>query len=317
MKVLIVDDSRTYQKMLASYLLGMGFESVSAMSGEEALDVFQQTRPELILLDVNMTGMNGYQTARQLRKLGEEWAHWVPIIFLSASVGDQDIVNGIEAGGDDYLAKPISDIVLHAKIKAMKRIADHRHRALDVELALKKANKKLQRMTKSDGLTGIANKRYFIEYMKKQWSSCIKSGKPVSLLFIDVDHFKPYNDHYGHVKGDACLKKIAQALDAAVQRKVDIAFRYGGEEFAVVLPEMDHDAMCRMGHVMVQALRDLRLPHAYSDAADIVTVSVGGACMIPEPRDKPNSLISLADQGVYQAKGAGRNCFATVRTKVN
>jgi len=310
MKVLIVDDSRTYQEMLASYLAEMGFESVSAMSGEEALDVFPQTRPELILLDVNMAGMNGYETARQLRKLGEEWAYWVPIIFLSASVGDQDIVNGIEAGGDDYLAKPISDIVLHAKIKAMMRIADHRQRALDDALALKIANKKLQRMTKSDGLTGIANKRYFIEYMKKQWSSCMKSGKPVSLLFIDVDHFKLYNDHYGHVKGDTCLKKVAQALDAAVQRRVDIAFRYGGEEFAVVLPEMDHDEMCRMGHIMVQALRDLRLPHAYSDAADVVTVSVGGACMIPEPRDNPNSLISLADQGVYKAKDAGRNCFA-------
>lgn len=105
----------------------------------------------------------------------------------------------------------------------------------------------------------------------------MRSGLPVSLLFIDVDHFKPYNDNYGHVKGDTCLKKIAQALHASVHRSSDIVFRYGGEEFAIILPEIDYQGMCHMGEIMVQTLRDLKLPHAYSTAADFVTISAGGA----------------------------------------
>lgn len=314
MKVLIVDDSRTYQAMLTSYVEDMGFEAVAAMNGNEALDVFTQTWPDLILLDVNMPGIDGYETARQLRDLGEEWACWVPIIFLSSSVADKDIVKGIEAGGDDYLAKPISEIVLHAKIKAMMRMADQRRSALDVALALSKANEELERMSKNDGLTGIANKRYFIEYMKQEWRRCMRTGLPVSLLFIDVDHFKPYNDNYGHVKGDVCLKKIAQALHGAVRRNSDVAFRYGGEEFAIILPETDDHGMRHMGHIMVQALRNLKLPHAFSSATDIVTISAGGACMIPAQGKNSNALIELADKGVYQAKGTGRNRFAVVES---
>lgn len=114
-----------------------------------------------------MPGMNGYETAREFRNLGDEWAYWVPIIFLSSSIADKDIVMGIEAGGDDYLAKPISEIVLHAKIKAMMRMADHRRKSIEIALALTKANEELEKLNKIDGLTGIANKRYFIEYMKQ------------------------------------------------------------------------------------------------------------------------------------------------------
>jgi len=244
MKILIVDDSRTYQAMLASYVKEMGYESVGAMNGEEALEVFTEEWPDLILLDVTMPGMNGYETAREFRNLGDEWAHWVPIIFLTSRVADENIVMGIEAGGDDYLAKPISEIVLHAKIKAMMRMADHRRKSIEIALALTKANEELEKLNKTDGLTGIANKRYFIEYMKQEWRRCMRSGLPVSLLFIDVDHFKPYNDNYGHVKGDTCLKKIAQALHGAVHRNSDIAFRYGGEEFAIILPEVSYGGYC-------------------------------------------------------------------------
>jgi len=312
MKILIVDDSRTYQAMLASYVKEMGYESVEAMSGEEALEVFTQEWPDLILLDVTMPGMNGYETALEFRTLGDEWAHWVPIIFLSSSVGDKDIVKGIEAGGDDYLAKPISEIVLRAKIKAMMRMADHRRHSIETALALTKANEELEKLSKSDGLTGIANKRYFIEYMKQEWLRCMRSGLPVSLLFIDVDHFKPYNDHYGHVKGDVCLKKIAQRLHGAVQRSSDITFRYGGEEFAIILPETDHQGMRHMGDVVVQTMRDLKLPHAYSSAADFVTISVGGATMIPVKGENPSLIIEQADQGVYQAKESGRNRFVAI-----
>ncbi|MDQ7002046.1 MAG: diguanylate cyclase [Ghiorsea sp.] len=309
MKILIVDDSRTYQALLASYIQDMGYKYVSAMSGKEAIEVFTQEWPDLILLDVTMPGMNGYETARQFRELGDEWAHWVPIIFLSSSVQDKDIVMGIEAGGDDYLAKPISEIVLHAKIKAMMRMADHRRNSINITLALTKANEALEKLSKNDGLTGIPNKRYFIEYMKQEWRRCMGSGLPISLLFIDVDHFKPYNDHYGHLQGDTCLKKVAQALHHSMNRNADIAFRYGGEEFAIVLPEVDYEEMCDLGESVVQVLRDLKLPHAYSSAADFVTISVGGATVLPSLENHTSSIIKQADKGVYKAKESGRNCF--------
>jgi len=309
MKVLIVDDARTYQAMLASYIAEMGFESVAAMNGEEALDIFPQEWPDLILMDVNMPGINGYETARQIRDLGEEWAHWVPIIFLSSSVEDKDIVMGIEAGGDDYLAKPISEIVLHAKIKAMMRMADHRRNTIEVAEALSKANEELEHQSKTDGLTGIANKRHFNDYLKQEWFRAMRSETSISLLFVDVDLFKPYNDNYGHLKGDRCLKKIAQTLHGAVQRSVDLVCRYGGEEFAVILPDTDHAGMCHIGEVMVKAMRAVKLPHAYSSVGDIVTVSVGGATMTPSKGESPDLIIQQSDQGLYQAKGSGRNRF--------
>jgi len=315
MKVLIVDDARTYQAMLASYIAEMGFESVAAMSGEQALEVFPQEWPDLILMDVNMPGINGYETARQIRDLGEEWAHWVPIIFLSSSVEDKDIVMGIEAGGDDYLAKPISEIVLHAKIKAMMRMADHRRNAIEVAEALSKANEELEHQSKTDGLTGIANKRYFNDYLKQEWFRAMRSETSISLLFIDVDLFKPYNDNYGHLKGDRCLKKIAQTLHGAAHRSIDLVCRYGGEEFAIILPDTDHAGMCHMGEVMVEVMRKVKLPHAYSSVGNIVTVSVGGATMTPSKGELPDLIIQQSDQGLYQAKGSGRNRFVATAFK--
>ncbi len=276
MKILVVDDSRTYQAILGTYLESMGYKSVAAMNGEEALALFPQEWPALILMDVNMPGMDGYEVARKIRDLGEEWAEWVPIIFLSSSIEDKDIVMGIEAGGDDYLSKPISEMVLKAKIRAMLRMADVRRRALDATQKLAKANEKLERLTRIDGLTGIANKRYFSEYLKQEWLLCRRAQSPISLLFIDVDYFKLYNDNYGHLEGDICLKKIAHALDESIHRASDMVFLYGGEEMAVILPDVEHHGMCHMGEEMVQLIRSLKLPHAFSPLADVVTISVGG-----------------------------------------
>jgi len=309
MKILVVDDSRTYQAMLASYLVAMGYEPVSAMNGKEALELFPQEWPVLILMDVNMPGMDGYEAARKIRDLGEEWAEWVPIIFLSTSIEDKDIVMGIEAGGDDYLSKPISEMVLQAKIKAMLRMADVRRTALEATEELAKANEKLEQLSKSDGLTGIANKRYFGEYLKQEWLRCMRAESPISLLFIDVDYFKLYNDNYGHLEGDICLKKIARVLDESIHRSADMVFRYGGEEIAVILPDTEHHGMCHMGEIMVQSVRALKMPHAYSPAADVVTISAGGVTVVPEQGQREDVLVRQADQGVYQAKKQGRNRF--------
>ncbi|MDQ6992780.1 MAG: diguanylate cyclase [Mariprofundus sp.] len=316
MKILVVDDSRTYQAMLCSYVANMGFEHVSAMNGDQALEIFHIERPDLILLDVTMPGIDGYEVARRLRAMHEEWALLVPIIFLSGLIRDEDIVEGIEAGGDDYLAKPISDIVLHAKIKAMMRMADQRRVALENSVALEKANEKLAHLNKCDGLTGIYNKRYFLEYLQQQWLHGRRNNSPISLLFIDVDFFKPYNDNYGHLEGDSCLKQVANALKMVTHCSADLLFRYGGEEFAFILPDTDHQGMCEIGEAAVQALRDAKIPHAYSAASDVVTISVGGVCMTPGRKQNPEMLITQSDQCVYLAKEQGRNRFIPFKQDV-
>jgi len=311
MKILIVDDSKTYQAMLAAYIEDMGFHHIVASNGSEALDIFMLEKPDLILMDVNMPGVNGYDSARHIRKLGKGWAEWVPIIFLSSNIEDIDIVKGIEAGGDDYLAKPISEIVLHAKIKAMQRITEHRQKAIELEKSLKKANLELQRQSNTDGLTGIANKRLFNSYLKQEWSRAMRSKSCLSLLFIDVDYFKLYNDHYGHLKGDRCLKRIAATLQKTSHRSVDMACRYGGEEFAIILPDSGYDGMLHMGRAMVQAIRDIKIPHKHSSVADIVTISIGGVTMIPSNGKTCDIIIQHADKCLYQAKKEGRNRLIT------
>jgi len=308
-KIMVVEDSRMYQAMLRAYIEAMGFQVVSALNGDEALTVFQQERPELILLDINMPGMNGFETAKKIRAQGEEWAHWVPIIFLSSSQKDEDIVQAVEAGGDDFLIKPCSEMVLQAKIKAMLRMAEQRHKAIKLSQDLMQANEELAFQSKHDGMTGIANKRYFNDYLQQQWQRCKGESLPLSLLFMDVDHFKSYNDNYGHFEGDVCLKAIAQALNYVSSREGDIAFRYGGEEFALILPDMDEATMFQVGEQVVQTIAALKLPHAFSSAADIVTVSVGGATIVPHELAKSQELIKHADLGVYQAKEQGRNRF--------
>jgi len=309
MKIMIVEDSRMYQAVLRAYVEAMGFKVIPALSGNEALEIFSKERPELILLDINMPGINGYETARAIRAQQEEWAHWVPIIFLSGSQKDEDIVQAIEAGGDDFLVKPCSEMVLEAKIKAMWRMAEQRHKFITLSEDLMDANKKLEILSKNDGLTGIPNKRYFNDYLQQQWARCKDAKLPLSLLFLDVDHFKPYNDNYGHVEGDRCLKAIAQALHGVSSRAEDIAFRYGGEEFALILPDVGEQKMLEMGELVVQTIAHLKLPHEFSSATDTVSVSVGGATLIPEDMYQAEDLINYADKGVYQAKDNGRNRF--------
>jgi len=314
MKVLIVEDSRTYQGILTSYVKEMGYTPITACNGKEALKAFTMQRPEIILLDINMKGMSGYDVARHIRHLGEEWASWVPIIFLSGKMEDEDIVMAIDAGGDDYLVKPVSQIVLHAKVKAMLRIADQRRKALESTKALDEANKKLEHLIRCDGLTGIANKRFFNEYLERIWEQCMQSKQPIGLLMIDIDHFKLFNDHYGHLHGDRCLIQVAQALNQTVSSTDDIAFRYGGEEFAVILPDCTPEHFTSMGERLVNVVRELKIPHACSSISETVSISIGGCIKTPKQGKIYEHLISLADKKLFQAKETGRNRFIGFRS---
>jgi CheY-like chemotaxis protein len=177
----------------------MKFEPLVAESGEQGLEVFAAEWPSLVLLDVKMAGMDGYETARRIRAIRPD--EWVPIIFLSASEYDQDLERAIESGGDDYLVKPVSAVVLSAKIRALQRLDHMRRKLLDVSSELTAANQRLETLSHQDGLTGIANRRAFDFLLERQFAEAARQRSPFSVVLCDVDHFKAYNDHYGHCRG--------------------------------------------------------------------------------------------------------------------
>ena len=165
----------------------------------------------------------------------------------------------------------------------------------------------MKQMSRKDGLTGLANRRYFDEALGREWLRCQRDGSALSLMFIDVDYFKPYNDHYGHQAGDECLQKIAGVLGSHTRRPGDIAARYGGEEFVVVYPQTGPEALDILARQILRSVRELEEPHATSSVAPVVTVSIGLATLVPEASSQPEDLISAADHAVYMAKRKGRN----------
>jgi len=309
MKALVIDDTLTSLTLVSHQLRRMGIEPLVAQDGAAGIELFKQHRPDLILLDVVMPGLNGYEVAKRIRQL-ERDGEWTPIILLVARTSDEDLERGIAVGGDDYLVKPISEVVLTAKVRAMQRIAQMRYSLLVLTRRLDEANRELTRLSSVDGLTGIANRRQFDEFMVREWARGTRHETEISLLMCDVDFFKQFNDLYGHQAGDECLRAVAQTLAARVKRPTDLVARYGGEEFAVILPDTDIGGARQLAEAMRADVERLAIAHGDGQGG-VVTLSIGIACRIPD-RDRPGSaaLIKAADDALYQAKAAGRNCVA-------
>jgi diguanylate cyclase (GGDEF)-like protein len=306
-KILVVDDSRTIRASLAALLTRMGHQVIDAENGEHALEVYARERPDLLLVDVMMPVLDGYEAAKRLRR--EHPEDWVPIIFLSSMEADQDLDRAIEAGGDDYLVKPVSFVVLNAKIRALHRLESMRRKLMGLTSELAGANRTLEAIARMDGLTGIANRRHFDSYLPTELSRSARSRAPLSLVLIDIDHFKNYNDHYGHQAGDACLKQVAAVLREATRRPADLAARYGGEEFAMVLPETPQEGALEVAKAIAERLARLEIAHAGSPMHGVVTLSQGIAtCKAGQPVDCEH-MIQYADKALYQAKEQGRNRF--------
>ncbi|MCC4116578.1 diguanylate cyclase [Aromatoleum toluclasticum] len=308
MKVLVIEDTVTSAALICRMLGGMGLETVLRRDGEGGIEAFRQSRPDLVMLDVVMPGMDGFEVARRIRQL-ESDGDWTPIIFLSARTRDEDIERGIAVGGDDYLVKPVSEAVLKAKVRAMQRIAHMRASLVALTRKLDEANRELTRLSAFDGLTGIANRRTFDATLSREWRRSARGGAPIALMVVDVDCFKQFNDAYGHQVGDECLKAVARALAGNTRRPVDLVARYGGEEFAVVLPDTDAQGAAIVGESMRRAVEALAITHRHSTAARVVTVSLGIAVTRPERSDDGGfaTLLTRADEALYRAKRDGRN----------
>jgi len=293
--ILVVEDSSAMRALIVGVVEQIGAQAYPVGTGEEAVEVFQEQPIDLVVMDVEMPGINGFETCRQLRAIRSEW---FPVIYLSASSSDEHIVEGLDAGGDAYVTKPVNPRVLEAILNAMGRIAE-------MKAELREANRKLQNLAHHDGLTHVFNRRGFDENLSSNWRKVQRDDTNLAMLLIDVDHFKLFNDQYGHLDGDACLQRIANQLKDDIKRPTDIVARYGGEEFAILLPEINLNGARIVGERIIQGIRQLNIAHEPSPTADYVTVSMGLA--MASECDSPEALIAMADAMLYEAKETGRN----------
>ncbi len=288
--VLIIDDSPASARQLFESL-GDECNVLVATRGAEGIEVAAAQCPDLILLDVVMPELNGYEVCARLKD--NPRTRDIPIIFITARDDEEDEERGLSLGAIDYLTKPLRPAIVRARVK------NH--------IELKRSRDLLQRLTTLDPLTGIANRRHFDAHLAAEWVRATREGSFLSLAMIDVDHFKRYNDHYGHALGDRCLGTVAVTLQAALQRPADLVARYGGEEFVCVLPDTDLAGAEQIAKRICSAVEALAIAHADSPVAGHVTISLGIATVLPRPELPPTGLIEAADRALYEAKQRGRN----------
>jgi len=304
--LLLVDDDAASVAAMAHALQGMA-ELRSAVSGEAALVLAHQQPPDLVLLDAEMPGIGGFETCRRL--LADPGLQRVAVIFVT-SHGEPGVeVAGLEAGAADFIAKPVNPPLLRARVRTQLRV--------------KQLHDDLHRLSFSDPLTGLANRRRLDEALALEWRRARRSGEPLGLVLLDVDHFKRFNDRYGHPAGDRCLRRVAEVLASAALRPADVVARYGGEEFIVLLPGTERAGTQSIAHRLVEAVAGLCIVHDDSPTTAHLSVSAGAssydadsACWVEPGADSrfggiaptctAPDLLRAADAALYATKQAGR-----------
>jgi two-component system chemotaxis family response regulator WspR len=280
----------------------------------KAVETAVEVRPSIILQDLIMPEIDGYELVDAYR--ANEITSNIPVIVLSTKEDPTDKSLAFERGANDYLVKLPDRIELIARIRAHSKSyltqlqRDNAFQALrQLQQELEESNEELQKLSCLDGLTGIANRRRFDEFINNECLRSSRENSSLSLILIDIDFFKPYNDNYGHLAGDGCLRKVATALSEVVHRPADLVARYGGEEFGVVLPATDVAGAVQVAESIAAKINKMKIPHQFSGVADYITLSMGVASKVACENSSPTDLINLADQALYDAKESGRNQF--------
>jgi diguanylate cyclase (GGDEF)-like protein len=288
--ILIIDDQADTIRLLSGMLNDLG-DILFATSGEAGIELARLRRPQLILLDVEMPDLDGYAVCRRLKQHPD--TQDCAVIFVTGNNSMESEVAGLEAGAVDFITKPLNPPVVRARVQTHLKL--QRHTAA------------LTRLAHRDGLTGLHNRRHFNEQLEREFQRHRRQHLPLGLALIDIDHFKAFNDGYGHLEGDRCLREVADAIGSATRRPGEFVARYGGEEFVVILPYTGADEAQKYGEWICERIRALHLVHEYARTG-FVTVSIGVASCLPTDGADAQSLLGDADRALYQAKADGRNC---------
>lgn len=298
-KLLVVDDQPDNIQQLVQAFAG-DYQVFMATSGEQALAVCHSNPPDLVLLDVLMPGLDGFAVCRQLQAQ-EATAH-IPIILVTARPDAGQETHGLGLGAVDFISKPVNPAVVRARV--------HTH------LTLKFQSDLLKKLVLLDGLSGVFNRRYFDQQLTTEWARAARSGLSLSLVLLDVDHFAAYNERHGHQAGDDCLRLIAVTLKSVLRRPADVVARFGGEEFACLLPDTSHEDALALAQEMERRVRQLGLPQGGTQDGGLVSVSVGLGTRVSPHSGQASDLLALAAQQLERAKDSGRGqvCCASLDT---
>ncbi|WP_442786220.1 GGDEF domain-containing response regulator [Methylobacter sp. YRD-M1] len=289
-RILIIDDSSVSIDILTASLKNE-FVIFATPDGQKGYETAKFEQPDLILLDIHLPEFNGYQTCILLKS--DPATQAIPIIFMTTSMTEESETRALMLGGADTISKRTNIEIIKLRIKN--------------QIDLKHYRELLERLSITDELTNIANRRRFNEFLHQEWRNMMRAKDFLSVILIDIDYFKAYNDHYGHILGDRCLQQVARTIQGALSRPMDFVARYGGEEFVCVLPMTDAKGTEIVGEKLRNAVLQQKIPHLQSLVADVVTVSLGAASVIPHPELDANRLLDHADQALYQSKNDGRN----------
>lgn len=300
-KILLVDDERTNLDVLCRILQSdddntgraalSDYRLIIAKNGPAALKKALRDKPDLILLDIIMPGMNGFEVLSVLKE--SELTRSIPVIVITGLDSVEDEEKGFQLGAVDYITKPFHKSLVKARVKTHLRIVEQMHI--------------IEQLGLIDALTNIPNRRNFDSRLTAEWGSSIRENTPLSLLMIDVDHFKKFNDKYGHQKGDVVLKMVAHIINTSIRRSSDFAARWGGEEFVVLLPRTDLDGALDLAETIRMGIEQAAIPGTETEAELSVQVSIGVTSVMPFIESSMIDFVEQADKALYAAKAAGRN----------
>jgi len=290
LKILIVEDSKLNQEILRK-ILSKDYTIVIAQDGAEALEKVKAEHPDLILLDIILPGMDGFGVLTELKK--NDASHSIPVLIISGRSNPDDEVKGLKLGAVDYITKPFHEIVVKARV--------------DTQIRILTQMRIIEEFGFIDTLTSIPNRRQFDQFLVREWNRTRRDKIPFSILMIDVDHFKMYNDTHGHQQGDVALQTVASTIASSLKRKSDTAARWGGEEFAVLLPNTTLEGAMQVAEDIRRNIESAAIPVSGDDSYHHVTISMGVAQMLPDTDISIANLILQADMALYNAKDKGRN----------
>lgn len=306
MRVLIVDDDPTSLLLLKAIVSRLGHECVVAEEGSSAWEVLTSGGIDVLLTDWMMPGLDGPELCRRVR--GEPGDSYIYIVLTTGLDHPEHILEGMGAGADDYLIKPVDSFAVQTRLVAAERVTGLHTKLAQTQAELERVNLELLERSLTDDLTGLGNRRRMQEDLARTHARAVRLGRAYGVGLFDIDHFKFYNDHYGHIAGDETLRRVAACIDLVV-RAGECAYRYGGEEFLLLMPDCEPtDSILVSGERIRQSLVEAGIPHAARPSSpSLVTLSGGVSCWAPGSPLSPLDVIEQADEALFRAKSAGRN----------